>query len=267
MTDSQKSVQDVQDLFDSSPMDDSTKSVAIANLNTSAMALAACQGVDPFELGASEATLVFYIVDRSGSMQDVTDEVRRSLIESVEAMKETKQAAALTLTQINFNDWVEVVYANRPVEEITATDISYDACGSTALFEATLAALTGALAYEEQLLQAGLSTKGIVVVFSDGADNSSPPNALNGVRALATELRNRENWVLAFVGFRTYERVDYKTIAQEMGFPALLEVELGADDYTRRHQIRQTFRLVSKSVIRQSQTMVDPNAAGGFFTV
>jgi hypothetical protein len=267
MTDSEKSVQDVQDLFDSSPMGDDAKSVAIANLNTSAMALAACQGADPFELGASEATIVVYVVDQSGSMYDVADEVLASLIESVESMKESKPAAALTLTQINFNYQAEVVFANRPVEEIKAADIAYYADGMTALYDATLGALTGSLAYEEQLLQAGLSTKGIVVVFSDGADNYSHPDALNGVRLLATELQSRENWVLAFVGFQTLESVNYEAIARNMGFPIVLVIDLDEDEYSRRHQIRQAFRLASKSVIRQSQTMVDPNAVDNFFNV
>lgn len=139
------------------------------------------------------------------------------------------------------------------------------------MYDAVLDALTGALAYEESLLTAGMSTRVIVVVFSDGADNSSTRGNPSKISKLTEDLKKRENWVLAFVGFDTYETgrgTDYKAIARGIGFDALLQIDLkNSDVYKRRHAIRQTFRLVSKSVIRKSQTAIDPNApAADFFS-
>lgn len=265
----QVSVDDVKDLFDQAPLDEDVQDIIVTNLNTSAMALAACQGTGALELGATEATIVTFVADGSGSMYEVADAVRESLKESVEAMEESKSAAALTLSLIVFRDNVEVVFANKPVGNVIDTDIRYHADGTTALYDAVMDALTGALAYEESLLQAGLSTKVIVVVFSDGADNASRTATAAKVKAVVGEVYGRENWILAFVGFQTYETdrgIDYKNIAQGMGFPALLEIDLKGDIYERRHTIRNVFRLVSKSVIRKSQTAIDPDApAADFF--
>lgn len=266
------SAQDVKDVLSQAQLDQKATDIIVANLNASAAALAACQGADATKLGATEATIVTYLVDASGSMFEVEKEVQESLAEVVVSMVESKLAAALTLSLISFNERVWVSFANKPVEEIASADIQYRADGFTALYDATLDALTGALAYEELLLRVGMSTKVIVVVFSDGADNRSHRVTAAKINKVVRDLlaTRRESWILAFVGFKTYEAgkgIDYQQIAHAMGFSALLVVDLQEPDvYKRRHAIRQVFRLTSKSVIRQSQTAIDPNApAADFF--
>ncbi len=122
-------------------------------------------------------------------------------------------------------------------------------------------------------MRSGMTTKVIVVVFSDGADNSSFRGTPDKIKTIADEVLHNEqrgNWVLAFVGFHTYEErlhgVDYRAIAQGMGFPNIQEIDLTGDVYRRRHALRQIGLLVSKSVIRKSQTVIDPNAPADFFT-
>lgn len=250
-------------------IDPAAANLIVSNLTTSATALAAAQGTSPEKLGATEATIVAFVIDKSGSMTEATDAVVEAVNESIEAMAETKQAAVITLSLIAFNERVEVVLANQPVAnkpKIGRAD--YQPSGQTALYDAVFDAITGAVAYEEQLLQAGLTTKVILCVFSDGADNSSHRASGTKIRDLVAKI-NRENWILAFVGFKTYEAdrgTDYRLIAEGMGFLALLEINLTGGTYERRHTIRQTFRLVSQSVIRKSQTAIDPNApAADFF--
>jgi len=247
--------------------------IVVANLNDSAMALAACQGATAFELGATETTIVVYVVDASGSMTEVASAVRDSVKEAAEAYKETKQAAAMTLTFLAFNESDWVAFANKPVEAITDADIQYSAGGMTALYDAVLDAISGAMVYEEQLMRSGMTTKVIVVVFSDGADNSSIRGTPKNIKTIADKLLRSEekgNWTLAFVGFHTYEErlhgTDYRAIAKGMGFPNILEIDLTGDAYARRHTLRQVGQLVSKSVIRKSQTVIDPNAPADFFT-
>lgn len=248
------------------------RDIVVANLNTSAMALEACQGASPEDLLATEATIVTFVVDASGSMTEAQAAVVESLNESVLAMAESKQAEAITLSLITFSDGVSVVFANQPVDQVRpVTPADYVPSGMTALYDALLDALTGAMTYEERLLQTGISTKVIVVVFSDGANNASRRATEAKVRTVAEDLGKRENWILAFVGFETYETyrnaVDYNVIATNAGFPAVLRVDLIAGIYDRRHAIRQTFRLVSRSVIRASQQVIDASAAPADFFI
>ena len=266
--------QAVADLFDqaaemgalSAPVHD----IVVANLDTSAMALAACQGADPAALMASEATIIAFVADSSASMSEVEDAVRESLMGAVRAIRESKGAEAVTLSLITFSDQVRVAFANKPVE--TIKQVTYDTRGMTALYDAMADAITGALAYEEQLLNTGIQTKVIIVVFSDGANNASRYATEAKVRAMAEDMRRRESWTLAFVGFETYETRDYGTdfrsIAAGAGFPAVITIDLTGDEYDRRHTIRETIGMVSQSVIRRSQTTIDPNAPpDDFFAV
>lgn len=241
--------------------------VIVNNLNGSAAALMACQGTRPELLGSAEATIVSFVVDKSGSMSEVEEQVKESVWENIKAMKESKQAEAITLSLINFDNYVTPVFANQALENIQDSDVVFQSGGSTALYDAVLDALTGAITYQEMLLDAGVQTKVIIVVFSDGADNESRRNSLSDINKLTAEIGKREEWTLAFIGFKTYEQVDFTAIAKGMGFPNFLQVDLTVGEYDRRHLIRKIFRLVSKSVIRTSQTQIGPNSSQNFFQV
>jgi Mg-chelatase subunit ChlD len=258
----------VTDLFSGAQVSQQATGILVQNLNDSATALAACQGVAAENLDATEAIIVVEILDASGSMSMVEDEVRRSVREQIIAWQKAKAAVAMMVTMITFNETTSPAFANRPIEDLKDNDVVYRAGGTTALYDGVLDGLSGALAYEEQLLRGGTSTRVIVVVYSDGADNASHRASAAKIKTLADELLRRENWILAFVGFKTGEPVDYLQVAARMGFPTILEIDLREpDEYKRQHRIRELFQLVSKSVIRQSQTMVDPNAsANGFFS-
>lgn len=273
MSQQQLSATDVAGLFSVAGVSAGVQDLLVENLNASAMALAACQGPDPVDLGASEVALVTFVTDESGSMIKVADEVRASLLESAAAMNDSKSSSALTLSLVNFSDRVEIPFANKPVESVEEKDIVYNPGGTTALFDAVMDGLTGALAFEEQVLRTGVTPTVIFCVFSDGADNAS-------VRATAAKIRQviekeivlrRENWTIAFVGFETFETklngVDFTAVARSMGIESVITIDLKGDEYARRHKIRQTFRLVSKSVIRRSKTTVDVNAPTDFFAV
>jgi uncharacterized protein YegL len=246
----------------------------VNNLNDSATALAAAQGVDPTQL-SSEAVIGTIVGDASGSMDEVSDEVRMALVETFEAVKESKSAASVTFSTITFDEHVNVMFANQSVESLGDKDVAdYRTGGRTALYDAVSDAITGALTYEEQLLATGRSTKVIIVVYSDGADNASRRATANDIRKMITDIvGKRENWIFAFIGFHTFEerenKVDFTAVATAMGFHPgnIREVDLKGDIYDRRHQIRQLFRLVSQSIIRHSQTTVQvAGAADSFFT-
>jgi len=259
------SAQDLTKLIDDAQsmggIGDAAHDIVVANLNTSAAALAACQGATQQDLGTDMATLVYFVIDKSGSMQEVENDVRDSIMEAVHALSESKGAEVITLTVVTFDHNVYVCPANQPVESIK--DVPYRAGGQTALYDAIAVALTGAVGYEEQLLATGTTTKVYVVVFSDGADNSSRYANEARVRTVVEDIlsKRRENWVLVFIGFKTYEPVDYHAIARGAGFPTVHKIDLTQGEYDRRHAIRQLFNEVSKSIIAVSKGRVDPSVA------
>jgi Mg-chelatase subunit ChlD len=237
----------------------------VLNLNTSAVALQAVQGTDPGLLGSTEATIVALVVDTSLSMREVEGAVVESIGEFLEAMKESKGSEDITLSLITFNDRVMVSFANQTLDTIKRSDYEIHTDGRTALYDGIMDALTGALAFEEELLRTGRNTNVNICVLTDGANNASRYADAGTVRKVIAEMMHRENWNVGLVGFETFETrdngVDYNQIAREAGIPAVITIDLTGDVYVRRHKIRETFRRVSKSIIRASKTKIQGSAA------
>lgn len=284
-TKSRKSVKSVKTVADAKALvevisrkgglDEGVKEIVVANLDEyDEMAV----GPDAGELGVSEAILLYLVIDHSGSVDEVADDIIFGINEIVQALRESKGAEEIVVTLVLFADRVEipadaqakVKLAHRPIGAFpTITNGHYRAGGSTALYAAMAATLSGAIAYEEQLLAGGTTVQVQVIALTDGADNASGNVTASVVRQMTDEIRTkRPEFTLAFVGFKTYEsaHVDYKQVAQDVGFGDVLEIDLrDPDPYQRRHLVRQTLHRVSTSSVARSKKVVDPNAGSGSF--
>jgi hypothetical protein len=119
-----------------------------------------------------------------------------------------------------------------------------------------LNAITGVVAYGQELRNQGARTKITLVVFTDGYDNASR-NKASTVRRVVEDLVAQEIYTFALVGFGS--GFAQKT-AQNIGFPNVMEAD--ADPAS----IRKALELVSNSVIRASQTMISSSGTTSFFT-
>lgn len=90
-----------------------------------------------------------------------------------------------------------------------------------------------------------------MVVFSDGEDNDSHKNRASDVKTLSEDFIRSEMFYLVYIGYKHDDSDDLDVIAKEVGFPNVLTV--GATG----HEIRKTMNLVSKSIIRTSQSNID----------
>jgi uncharacterized protein YegL len=139
------------------------------------------------------------------------------------------------------------------VEDIQPIGNDYVANGSsTALYDSVFDAMTGIRVYAETLNQSGVRTKCIVVVLSDGEDNDSRKHTAADCKTLSEDFIRSEMFYLAYVGFGSQ---DLNQIADEIGFPNKLVTTKDAS------AIRKTMGLISKSIIRASQTQIGaPNS-------
>ena len=135
-------------------------------------------------------TLVNYIVDSSGSMQSIADQVRSGFKEYVDELAKDKGDIRLTLTQFNTRVWTD--YVAKPVSEVEA--ISYRPDGMTALYDAvgkTVRKVEG---------EVDENTKVITVIMTDGLENSSHEFNESSLNALITEKTEEGNWTFVFLG-------------------------------------------------------------------
>jgi len=167
------------------------------------------------------------------------------------AIRDSKLEDSVILSLWTFNQKSELVFNNRPVSNVYDLDSQkYVPSGSTALFDAALDGMTGNLSYVTDLRNNGMSARGIVVVVSDGEDNESKATAAK-IKTVAEDMLAQEIFTLAFFAFGFHG----EPVAKSMGFNNILQT--GNTDT----ELRRGLETVSKSIIRASQTQINPNAS------
>lgn len=248
---STKSVDDVKTLFadaeSGGEISVAASQVMVGNLN--ATNVMGCMGADADDLETDDVTLVSFVLDASISMEEHEDVVRESYDELVQALNGSKQAGSMLVSTRNFATQEQILHGFKQVEEIDKIGGQYVANGSsTALYDALISAMMGIRSYAKQLNDSGIRTKCVVIVCSDGDDNDSK-NSATTVRTLSEDFLKSEMFYLVYVGFGP--NLDH--IADAVGFPNKLTTTKDASG------IRKTMGLVSKSIIRASQTQITSN--------
>jgi hypothetical protein len=258
---SQPSVHSVQGLFQSLQATPGQKGLSQAATeiliqNLTPATLAGSQGAGYEVLGGDKAFLFVPVLDMTGSMASFRHDVIMAYNNMLDALKGSKQAEQILMSSWTFNSQSYLVHGYTPLEFVPPLNEQiYDPNDQTALYDAVLDALTGVVAYGQDLRNQGARTKITLVVFTDGQDNVSRNDAKK-VRKVVEELLAMEMYTFALVAFGGGFA---KQVAQNIGFPNVLEAT--ADPSA----IRQALEVVSSSVIRASQTMISANANTSFF--
>lgn len=255
MTDPQKSqpsLNSVQGLFQNAQAAPGQKGLSQAATeiliqNLTPATLAGTQGAGYEVLGGDKAFLFVPVLDMTGSMSGFCRDVIEAYNNMLTALKGSKQAEQILMSSWTFNTLSYLVHGYTPLEFVPLLDENiYHPEDQTALYDAVLDAITGVVAYGQDLRNQGARTKITVVVFTDGADNASKHTAKK-VRKVVEELLALEMYTFALVGFGGGFA---RQVAQEIGFPNVLEASADAS------AIRSALEVVSSSLIRASQTMV-----------
>lgn len=252
----------LDDLFQSAQDDGLTAAsldLDVSNLNGPTMA--GPVGVPLDQLATNEVTLAMNIIDMSGSMSPHAADLIRAYNEDyLAAMLGSTASDDILVSTILFEDKVKLLhgYVNlADAPRLTASD--YSPYGTTALYDAVAGGLTNMVLYAQQLRQSGVMVRGIVIVYSDGADNASKQSARN-VRRAAQDLLNQEIYTLAYVGFGMKRPLGFngnginpvQPLADEIGFPHALAAGL---DHS---ELRRIFHLASMSAVQVSQGTAVP---------
>lgn len=249
---------DLQSLFQNNPQSSlSRQSIDLLVQNLNGPAGLGCVGAQADDLNTDDVTLLSVIIDQSGSMQSVRNDVIDAFNQMTRALYDSKARDSILMSCWTFADKPDLLFSYTPIDSVTdLTAAQYSPNGATALYDAVLDGFTGIVGYGQNLRNSGIRTRCIVVVVSDGADNMSGHTAAS-VRTVALDLLKQEIYTLAFVGFG--DAPLFNQIAQSMGFPAVLTAG------NTPGEIRRALNMVSGSVIRTSQAKVASNN-NNFFT-
>ncbi|MFI9505866.1 VWA domain-containing protein [Nocardia sp. NPDC052566] len=157
----------------------------------------------------SDLTLIAILLDRSGSMQSIKTDTEGGFAAYIEQQRQVPKTTEVTLAQ--FDTEYEVVYANRPIAEVPPLELQPR--GMTALYDAVgkLVTEVGAeLAKRPEHERPGTV---IVVVLTDGHENSSREWSNDAVRKLIKQQEDTYNWTFLFLG----ANMDAVAIGVDMG--------------------------------------------------
>ena len=170
-------------------------------------------------------TDITIILDRSGSMDSVKSDTIGGFNSFLTDQQKVEGEATLSLVQ--FDDQYEVVYLDKDI--MTAdrlTEATFQPRGMTALFDAigrTINSIGQRLAL---LPEAERPDKVLLVVMTDGLENSSSEFSAAKISEMINHQRNVYRWEFMFIGANQ----DAVLSAKEMGIPAAAALTYAANE-------------------------------------
>ena len=218
-------------------------------------------GVSPDDVPAAEVTLVTMMPDDSGSIWSAGNDsaVRAGHNEVLDALERSKQGDGVLVHTRYLNG--QVLYPYRPLAGAERMSVANFACGGgTPLYDQTVVLLGTVLAKAKELEAAGIPTRTVTLIVTDGADAHSQQQTPRTVRALVEDLQRAESHVVAAMGIDDGS-TDFRSVFRAMGIPDQWILTLGSS----ASEIRAAFRVFSQSAVRVSQTAgAGAGAFGGF---
>jgi hypothetical protein len=164
------------------------------------------------------------ILDRSGSMASIADDIVGGFNTFLADQKALPGAATLTLVQFDCEDPFEVIHHNLPIAEVPLlTDKTFRPRGSTPLLDAIgrgINQLAGELADRpEESRPAGL----VFVIVTDGAENASSEFRRDQISKLIETKTKTDNWKFVFLSADLSAMTEAHDLGMSQGSSLLFE--------------------------------------------
>jgi hypothetical protein len=141
-------------------------------------------------------THLYFLLDRSGSMQSIKSDTEGGFAAFVEEQRQAPGRCRVTLAQ--FDDHYEEVYADRDVADVPALDLQPRS--TTALLDAMGRLVTDAGRRLAALPEAERPGTVIVAVMTDGLENASREWTHPAVKALVEQQTVDYGWQFMYLG-------------------------------------------------------------------
>lgn len=142
---------------------------------------------------------ITFIIDRSGSMAGLRDDVIGSFNTFIDDQKKVKGEATFSLIQ--FDDQYEVDYEAVDIQDVKHLDRStYSPRGMTAMFDAIGKTITATGKRLSDMPEALRPEKVIMMIQTDGQENASFEYTSEIVKSLIKEQQDVYSWEFVFLG-------------------------------------------------------------------
>lgn len=145
-----------------------------------------------------KTTHVAFVLDKSGSMNTIRDATISAFNEQMQEHKiNTSNGGEIFLSLVQFNNVVDETFFNQPIEEIVGEldKEQYVPLGGTALYDAIGHTIT-----KLQKVDAPGDNAFLVIILSDGEENSSRKYNAVSLSSQIKELESTGRWTFQYIG-------------------------------------------------------------------
>lgn len=141
-------------------------------------------------------TLINFILDRSGSMESIRETVISGFNEYINGLKTSKAKKNLLFSLITFDSMgIEHPYKAVPILDVKPlTRRTFQPRAGTPLYDAAVNTI------EDIAVKAEAKQPVLVVIMTDGEENSSQEHDENCFKDLIEKLKAKGNWTFVFMG-------------------------------------------------------------------
>lgn len=144
----------------------------------------------------ADLTHIYFLLDRSGSMQSIKTDTEGGFAAFVEEQRKTAGECRVTLAQ--FDNEYDVVYSGKALADVPPLDLQPR--GSTALLDAMGRLITSAGAELATLPEDERPSTVIVAVMTDGYENASQEWTHPAIKALVEQQTKDYSWQFLYMG-------------------------------------------------------------------
>ena len=160
-------------------------------------------------------TELVFILDKSGSMRGLEDETVNGFNQMLK--KQKRICSDAIVTTVLFDDNVNIVHDRISIDEMrfmTKDDYCPDGC--TALLDAVGKTIRGIRKIHKILPEDACPEKTLVVIMTDGLENSSHEYTYDKVKKMIEKRKNKHHWEFVFLG----ANMDTIKVAAQLGVDA-----------------------------------------------
>jgi Mg-chelatase subunit ChlD len=148
----------------------------------------------------TDYTHMTIILDRSGSMESIRDDIIGGFNAFVEEQKQQHGKATLTLVQFDTQDPYDVVVQFKPIQSIsTLTRETYVPRASTPLLDALGRGINDLGGSLSRMREDERPSKVVLVIITDGQENSSREFNRDKVVRMIKDRSEKDNWQFVFL--------------------------------------------------------------------
>lgn len=208
----------------------------------------------PDALGSDEQTLVVVALDRSGSIYGFKDELVRAYQEITRACRKNPRVESLLMRATSFASGLTEEHGFIGVNSIDEASFDLHVGGATALNDAALDAIETIETYGKQLTGLDYMANGLVVVVTDGGENSSKIGTETKIKNAIGRIRKDESLeslktILIGLGSDA-DRAYYEDYAKRCGFDQCEHIK-----DTDSNGIAKMGDFISRSISSTSQAL------------